>query len=317
VAITDPRPQRARYESAARQGSAALERALETVGRAYDIERLLENQSRSSVRAYYRQSLIGYLAVQCRSGAIHFAFDDRDFEAQVRIVRNALHAVEARNVLELGSGLGFNSTRLARTAPATAFTGIDLAPAHVRLARLRGARLRNLSFERGDMHRLRHADSSVDLAFAIEAFCYANPMPAAVREASRVVRPGGRFVVIDGFLRRSFDTMTSQEQTAVRLLDTGMAVTRTWTLHDLVETATRHGFEVLSTEDYTDHVRPNVHRLAHHASTIFKRPPLVRTLDRILPSLLIRNGITAILAPTVDHLYGYHAVTLYRRAAEI
>jgi ubiquinone/menaquinone biosynthesis C-methylase UbiE len=286
---------------------------LEAVGRVHDIDRLLDGQSRSNVPAYYRQSLIGYLVVQCRSGAIHFAFDGDDFEAQVRIVRNAIQAVEACTVLELGSGLGFNSTRLARAMPEISFTGLDLTPAHVRLARLRGARLRNLSFEHGDMHRLRYADSSVDLAFAIEAFCYANPLHLAIAEASRVVRPGGRLVIIDGFLRRSLDTMTTQEQTAVRLLDTGMAVTRTWTLHDLAQTGTRHDFELLSTEDHTDRIRPNVHRLAQHARAVFNHPRLALALDRLLPPLLVRNGITALLAPSVDHLYGYHAVTLRRR----
>jgi arsenite methyltransferase len=314
VVITDPRPNQARSEGAARQSSSTgLERALEAVARVHDIDRLLDGQSRPNVPAYYRQSLIGYLAVQCRSGAIHFAFDGRDFEAQGCIVQNAIQAIEAKTVLELGSGLGFNSTRLARAMPETSFTGLDLTPAHVRLARLRGARLRNLSFEHGDMHRLRYASNSVDLAFAIEAFCYANPLHLAIREVSRVVRPGGRFVIIDGFLRRSLDTMTTEEQTAVRFLDTGMGVTRTWTLRDLAQTATRHDLELLSTEDHTDRVRPNVHRLAQHARTVFNRPPLARTLDRLLPPLLTRNGITAILAPTVDHLYGYHAVTLLRR----
>jgi ubiquinone/menaquinone biosynthesis C-methylase UbiE len=294
----------------------ALERALELIDRVYDIERLLDdNNSLPNIKSYYRQSLIGYLAVQSRAGAIHFAFDGHDFEAQVRIVRDSLQAVHARNVLELGSGLGFNSARLARSAPTTTFTGIDLTPAHVRLARLRGARLGNLSFDQGDMHALRHPEASADVVFAVEAFCYANPLSAAISEVARVVRPGGRFVVIDGFLRRPLHTMQAHEQVAVRLLDVGMAVTRTWTLDDLLATASEHGLMVLRSEDHTNRIRANVNRLARHAGTVFRSPWLAHTLGRALPPLLIRNGITAILAPGVDHLYGYHAVTLQRRHA--
>lgn len=316
MAITDPEADLVGTERASvTRHRDSLKRALDTITRVYDIERVLEGQARSSVRAYYHQSLIGYLAVHSRSGAIHMAYDGGDFDAQVRIVRSLLQKSRAQSVLELGSGLGFNSSRLARSCPATNFTGIDLTPAHVRLARLRGARLPNLTFQQGDLNKLPYGDETFDLAFAVEAFCYADPLDAGIREARRVLRPGGHLVVIDGFIRQPLDTMTPQERTAVRLCDAGMVVGRTWTLDDLVRAATRQGFKVLHTEDYTSRVLPNLHRLARHAHTVFARPGLARTLHRILPRLLIRNGITAVIAPTIaDHLYGYHTVTLQRVA---
>jgi SAM-dependent methyltransferase len=177
---------------------------------------------------------------------------------------------------------------------------------------MRGARLRNLTFEHGDLNNLTHSDESFDAAFAVEAFCYADPLREGIRQAHRVLCPGGRLVIIDGFLRQPLDTMSIQQRTAVRLFDAGMVVTRTWTLDDLIKTATRQGFEVLNTEDHTARVLPNLHRLARHAHAIFSRPSVAHALDRLLPRLLIRNGITAILAPAIDHLYGYHSITLQR-----
>lgn len=55
----------------------------------------------------------------------------------------------------------------------------------------------NLEYRKGDLEDLPVEDASVDLAFFSQALHHA-PHPAiAVREAYRILRPGGRIVVLD------------------------------------------------------------------------------------------------------------------------
>ena len=113
----------------------------------YDVDELLAEEIRpESVPAYYRQSLLGYLAVHDRRGAMHFALDGSNFGAQADLVRDSLEEVGARRALELASGTGFNAALLGAALPEIDFLGVDLMPAHVRLSRARTRRLPNVSF---------------------------------------------------------------------------------------------------------------------------------------------------------------------------
>ena len=51
------------------------------------------------------------------------------------------------------------------------------------------------------MHELAVADQSLDGAFFLESLCHADRPQLALQEAARVIRPGGRLVVVDGMMR--------------------------------------------------------------------------------------------------------------------
>ena len=67
----------------------------------------------------------------------------------------------------------------------------------------------HLSAWRADMHALPFLDATFDGAMFLYALCHANGLLPALREAARVVRPGGRLFVFD-YLRQHGDNTRTQ-----------------------------------------------------------------------------------------------------------
>jgi ArsR family transcriptional regulator len=70
------------------------------------------------------------------------------------------------------------------------------------LARKHG--VKNLEYRKGDLEEVPISDATVDLAFFSQALHHAQHPERAVAEASRILKPGGRIVVLD-LLRHSYE----------------------------------------------------------------------------------------------------------------
>jgi len=111
-----------------------------------------------------------------------------------------LEAAELRGserVLDLGTGTGH--TALAFAPRVAEVVGLDLTAEMLEQARaLAGERgCANVRFELGDASSLEHADASFDLVTCrVCAHHFADPA-GAVRESARVLRPGGRLLLVD------------------------------------------------------------------------------------------------------------------------
>ncbi|MEO8744191.1 MAG: methyltransferase domain-containing protein [Candidatus Dormibacter sp.] len=95
-------------------------------------------------------------------------------------------------VLDLACGPGTLSVRLARLVlPGGELVGVDLAPGMLDLARAAGAP--NARFEVMDIERLLFPDATFDAAACGHGLHFVPQLDVALREARRVLRPGGRF----------------------------------------------------------------------------------------------------------------------------
>ena len=101
------------------------------------------------------------------------------------------------DALDVGCGTGFLSFEL--TARGHRLTGIDFAPAMLAEARRKAtARGVTIQFEEGDAEQLRFTSASFDLVMSRHLLWTLARPEIAIDEWMRVLRPGGRLVIVDG-----------------------------------------------------------------------------------------------------------------------
>ncbi len=111
--------------------------------------------------------------------------------------------------LDAGCGTGFLSFELA--ARGHRVTGVDFAPAMLAEARRKAAQQRlSVRFEEADAERLPFPPHSFDLAISRHVLWTLPHPEAAIDEWIRVLRPGGRLVVVDGQFNPGFLVEPSQ-----------------------------------------------------------------------------------------------------------
>lgn len=122
---------------------------------------------------------------------------DLPAEAVENTLLKHLPDVGLGRMIDIGTGTGRMLELLASRIDSG--IGIDASKAMLALARARLAReaLWHCGVRQADMYRLPLADSSCDLAVMQMVLHYAEDPEGAIAEAARVLRPGGRLLVID------------------------------------------------------------------------------------------------------------------------
>lgn len=111
---------------------------------------------------------------------------------QVAIPNNA-------TILDIGCGGGRTIQKLAAMAPEGAVFGLDYSPTSVEVSRTTNAaaiEAGRVQIEQGSVAALPFPNDNFDIVTAIETHYYWPDLPANVGEVARVLKPGGRFILI-------------------------------------------------------------------------------------------------------------------------
>lgn len=108
-----------------------------------------------------------------------------------------LHLLPAMTIADLGSGDGGFALLLAQRAERV--IAVDSSQKMLDVAREQALRaaVSNVEFRLGDMEEVPIDDASVDLVFFSQSLHHAAHPERAIREGWRILRPGGRIVILD------------------------------------------------------------------------------------------------------------------------
>ena len=122
------------------------------------------------------------------------------------LARLRLEGIAEPEVLDLGCGLGATLRSFARRMPLARIAGLTRVPWQVQRARelnaAAGCSSERVRVLEGDYQNTGLPGESFDAVYALESSCHARGADKSelLTEAHRLLRPGGRLVVADGFL---------------------------------------------------------------------------------------------------------------------
>lgn len=142
------------------------------------------------------------------SHAIHYGYRDekaRTFPQSLlrmnEVMMEAAGVGPSDKVLDAGCGIGGSCFFLVEKSGCQAI-GISLSEQQIQKAKSLALKKKlndKTNFEVMDYCHTAFADASFDVVFACESVCYAVDKERFIREAYRLLKPGGRLVLADGF----------------------------------------------------------------------------------------------------------------------
>jgi cyclopropane fatty-acyl-phospholipid synthase-like methyltransferase len=174
---------------------------------------------------YYNRSWPSYLKYISKTNlGIHYGYHTKDNknhnEAMLNMNNQVALALKLKkelkySILDAGCGVGGTMIYLAKKFPNIFLTGINISDEQIKLAR-------NYSDERGvkdqvnflnrDYLDTKFPEEMFDAVYALESMGYAYDKHIFVKEAKRILKPGGRFAVLDGFRNGKYPKTTSLER---------------------------------------------------------------------------------------------------------
>ena len=176
-------------------------------------------------------------------------------------------------ILDIGCGCGATMIDLSKILPSAKFHGATLSEKQVSIGKKTVARAGladRIHFHDADFQNLPFGQNFADAAILLESACYADGPDKAllIDEISRVLRPGGRVVIVDGFRRHSNPLPAFLEKIYRKNM-------RHWHLTELADIQLfakkmeQAGFENIRVEDVSWRVFPSVLHIPFVAFRLF------------------------------------------------
>lgn len=225
--------------------------------------------SKKDIERYYDLSEIHYRVHWNldKSRSLHYGYWDastKNFhEALLNINKIiAQHAAITKDhvALDAGCGVGGSAIWMAKNIGCKV-TGISLSERQIALATASAEKekLEQLvTFLRKDYTVTGFADNSFDVIWAIESVCYVTDKTEFLREANRILKPGGRLVVVDIFKKENTE---GKDTEWLRRLAHGWAIEEHSTKEKFEQQLTDTGFRIIEIEDASKAIMPSVKRL--------------------------------------------------------
>lgn len=174
-----------------------------------------------------------------------------------RFIADKLGVEASDHVLDMGCGVGGTSVFLAKTYGCRV-TGITISPVQIEEATAHAKKSgvsELVTFELMDYTAMTFPDATFTKAFTQETANHALDKGTLLREARRVLVPGGRYASLDAFQRR--DARPGDENARLQRVLSGWPGGVLVSHEQYVSLAKEAGLEVLESGDITDRTNPS------------------------------------------------------------
>jgi len=226
-----------------------------------------------AVRTYYDGTGFEYRLLWSgqRDRALHFGYYDATVKSHTssllklnEIVAAYAHLTIMDQVLDAGCGLGGSSLWLAQTI-GCCVTGITIVPAQItqaqKYAKTYGV-MDKTHFQLEDFAHTSFPAGAFDVVWAVESVVHAESKAAFLREAFRLLRPGGRLIMAEYTLREQ-PPLSQPERQAIQPWLDGWAMPNLLTVGHYQSLMQACGFAPVTVNDVTSHVLPSLTRLGY------------------------------------------------------
>jgi cyclopropane fatty-acyl-phospholipid synthase-like methyltransferase len=271
--------------------------------------------------AYYdrRPSFVFRLVPQ---GALHTGIWESGTWNQVQAVRNTDRLVETllelkdgEVIMDAGCGTGSTAIYLAERHNVD-IMGITLAEKLVDMCRVfsrKSKAAKRLKFGLADYTKTGFEPESYDKIYALESQSYTPDKAAFLKEAFRLLKPGGKLVVVEYFKRS--DTLSAEKEAVYQRLLNGLHMHSLVTEETYREQMAKVGFEKPSFIDKTARVLPSGFSWSMYGVCAL---PVFRLAERV--GIIEKDGMAlqasgcAAMYPAFRNAVNYMAVTAIKPA---
>lgn len=232
--------------------------------------------NKEDIITYYDEAQISYKDVwhldQCL--AMHYGF----WTPGVRNLKQALNTenkvlaelvgiTKNDTVLDAGCGVGGSSVYLAKEIGCTVH-GVTLSEAQVNQATNSAEKMGlrdNCTFSNIDFHETGFKNESFDVIWFTESFCHSNEPDQLLNEMYRILKPGGRIVIADGFLSSQLEKLNAQEAETMNIWLNNWAVNQVLPFQEMEEQLKEARFSNIKVKDFTAEIAKSSKKLYQFA----------------------------------------------------
>lgn len=225
--------------------------------------------SNKDIARYYDLSEVHYRLFWNldESKSLHYGYWDattRNFhEALIninKVLSEKAGITETDHVLDAGCGIGGSSIWLGKNIGCQV-TGITLSEKQMKRAEAIAQKEElacEVHFSQKDFTSTGYADNSFDVVWAIESVCHASDKLLFLKEAFRVLKPGGCLIMADFFKKEG---LVGKDKKMISDWAEGWAVPDFSTIENFQDQLTKAAFKNITIEDATKAIEPSAKRL--------------------------------------------------------